>query len=63
MQDVRGWLERHKAKGRESAWIDSALRAVGVLCFGETGRVLNQRQSFPLEDLLERNVILDIVLS
>jgi hypothetical protein len=60
MNDVRDWLERYKSKGRESAWMDSALRAVGVLCFGETGRVLKQRKPFPLEKLLSRNVILEL---
>lgn len=58
--DVKDWLESYKAKGRESAWMDSALRAVGVLCFGEVGKVLNQRQNFPIENLLERNVILEL---
>jgi len=60
MGDVKEWLERYRSKGRESAWMDSALRAVGVLCFGETGRVLNQRHAFPLEGLLSRNVILEL---
>ncbi len=60
LNDVKEWLEEYKAKGREQAWMDSALRAVGVLCFGEVGKVLNQRENFPLEDLLERNVILEL---
>lgn len=40
--------------------MDSALRAVGVLCFGEVGKVLNQRENFPIEELLEKNVILEL---
>jgi DNA-binding MarR family transcriptional regulator len=60
MADVKDWLERRRTKGRESAWMDSAVRAVGVLCFGETGRILNQRQPFRLEELLEKNVILEL---
>ena len=40
--------------------MDSALRAVGVLCFGEVGRVLNQRENFPIGKLIERNVILEL---
>jgi len=58
--DVKEWLENHKAKGREGEWMKSALRAIGVLCFGEVGKVLNNRVSSPLEELLERNVILEL---
>ncbi|MEW6664119.1 MAG: DUF87 domain-containing protein [Thermodesulfobacteriota bacterium] len=58
--DVKDWLERYRTKGREAAWMDSAVRAVGVLCFGETGRVLNRRNSFGMEDILQRNVILEL---
>jgi len=60
LADVRDWLESYQAKGRESAWMDSAMRAVGVLCFGEVGKVLNSRVEMPLEELLERNVILEL---
>jgi len=60
LADVRDWLEGYQAKGRESAWMDSAMRAVGVLCFGEVGKVLNSRVEMPLEELLERNVILEL---
>jgi len=60
LQDVKEWLETYKAKGRESAWMDSALRAVGVLCFGEVGKIFNSPQSFRIDRLLERNVILEL---
>ena len=60
LNDVKEWLENYRVKGRESAWMDSALRAVGVLCFGEVGKVLNQRENFPIEELLEKNVILEL---
>ena len=58
--DVKEWLENYKAKGRESAWMDSALRAVGVLCFGETGRIFNSNHNLPIEKLLEKNVVLEL---
>jgi hypothetical protein len=58
--DVKEWLENYKVRGREAAWMDSAMRAVGVLCFGEVGKVLNQRKNFPIEELLEKNVILEL---
>jgi len=60
LMDVKEWLENCKTKGRESAWMDSALRAAGVLCFGEVGKVLNQRENFPVDKLLEKNVILEL---
>jgi hypothetical protein len=60
LRDVSDWLINYKATGREAAWMDSALRAVGVLCFGEMGRVLNQRTPFPVDELLKENVILEL---
>lgn len=60
LMDVKEWLERRKVKGREAQWMDSAMRAVGVLCYGEMGQVLNQRQPLSMEQLLERNVILEL---
>jgi hypothetical protein len=60
MNDVKSLLENYKAKGREASWMDSALRAVGVLCFGEVGNVLNQRVNLPMNELLKKNVILEL---
>lgn len=60
LNDVKNWLENHRTKGREASWMESALRAVGVLCFGEVGIVLNRRTGLPLDELLKRNVILEL---
>jgi len=60
MADVRDWLLAYPAKGRQAAWMDSALRAVGVLCFGEMGRVLNARAPLDPAALLDRNVVLEL---
>jgi len=60
LMDVKEWLENCRTKGRESAWMDSALRAAGVLCFGEVGKVLNQRENLPINELLTKNVILEL---
>jgi predicted transcriptional regulator len=38
----------------------SALRAVGTLCFGEMGIVLNTRKPLMVKDLLDRNVVLEL---
>ncbi|MBM3300963.1 MAG: hypothetical protein FJY85_13530, partial [Deltaproteobacteria bacterium] len=40
--------------------MESTLRAVGVLCFGEVNRVLNAKESFPMDKLLEKPVILEL---
>ncbi len=60
MQDVLAYLENRPVKGRQAEWMSSTLRTLAVLCFGEFGEVLNVRNSVPLEDLLKRNVILEL---
>jgi hypothetical protein len=60
MADLQEYLYRYKAKGREGGWMDSTLRAVGVLCFGETGRVLNAKRPTPIQDILGKRVILEL---
>jgi len=60
MNDVKNWLEKYRAKGRVASWMESALRAVGVLCFGEVGNVLNHRINLPIDEFLNRNVILEL---
>ena len=58
--DVKEWLEKYKAKGREAQWMDSALRLVGTLCYGEMGRILSAKSANSLEDILKRNVIFEL---
>ncbi|MFB0562957.1 MAG: ATP-binding protein [Candidatus Lokiarchaeia archaeon] len=60
LSDVKSWLENYRVKGREASWMESALRAVGVLCFGEVGNVLNQRVNLPMIEFLKKNVILEL---
>ena len=60
LADVLRFLENYKVKGREVGWMASALRAVGTLCFGEMGIVLNTRKSLMVKDLLDRNVVLEL---
>jgi hypothetical protein len=59
-KDVLAILEKMEVKGRKALWMDSTLRTLGVLCFGEFGRVLNVRKPYPLADLLKENVILEL---
>ncbi len=59
-KDVLAILEKMEVKGRKALWMDSTLRTLGVLCFGEFGRVLNVRKPYPLANLLKENVILEL---
>ena len=58
--DVRDYIERAKFKGRERQWLDSTKRAIGALCYGETGHVLNSREPLDAKTLLRDNVVLEL---
>jgi len=58
--DVKQWLEDYQAKGREAQWMDSTRRAIGALCYGEMGNVLNTRQPVFLQQLLKNNVVFEL---
>jgi len=60
MANVRDWLLAYKAKGRAAGWMESAMRAVEVLCFGEMGHVLNDPRPFDVAGLLDRRVVLEL---
>ncbi len=59
-KDMLSILEKMKVKGRKALWMDSTLRTLGVLCFGEFSKVLNVRKPYPIENLLKENVILEL---
>ena len=59
-RDVLAILEKTEVKGRKALWMDSTLRTLGVLCFGEFGRIMNVRKPYPIADLLKENVILEL---
>lgn len=60
MSEVRDFLLERKPKGREAGWMESALRAVEVLCFGEMGHVLNSQEPMDITNLLDKQVILEL---
>ena len=60
LDDVLRILEDTPAKGRESLWMASTLRAIGALCFGGMGKVLNSPQQTNIEELLKKNVVLEL---
>lgn len=54
-------LRAKTVKGREAGWMESALRAVGVLCFGAMDIVLNSGAHFPIEThLLKQQAVLEL---
>jgi DNA-binding MarR family transcriptional regulator len=59
-EDVLEILENMKVKGRKAQWMDSTLRTLGVLCFGEFSRVLNVREPYDLSELFKENVVLEL---
>jgi len=60
MADVLILLESLKPKGRQAEWMASTLRAISTLCFGEFGNILNVRKPIGMEQLLKRNVVLEL---
>ncbi len=60
LDDVKKWLEEYKAKRREAQWMDSTLRAIATLCYGDIGKVLNSSAIIKLEELLKHNVVLEL---
>lgn len=59
-RDVLAVLERTEAKGRKALWMDSTLRTLGVLCFGEFGRVLNIAHPPRIDSLLSESAVLEL---
>lgn len=51
-----------KAKGRESGWLESAMRIASVLTFGNFGKVVSSKNegSLAIEDLLDKKVVLEL---
>jgi hypothetical protein len=60
MRDILERLKEYKAKGREINWLASTLRTVASLCFGEMGKVINVRNHIGIEELLKKNVIMEL---
>lgn len=52
----------NKTEGRESGWIESALRIATVLTFGEFGKVVNYKgdNAVGIEDILDKKVVMEL---
>ena len=60
MQDVLEFLEKMPVKGRKAMWLDSTMRAVQSLCFGQISDVINTESQTGIQELLDRNVCLEL---
>jgi hypothetical protein len=60
MQDVLRYLQSVPVKGRKALWLDSTLRAVQSLCFGQISDVINVSHNDSILDLLNKNVCLEL---
>jgi len=60
MKDVLEFLEKMPVKGRKAMWLDSTMRAVQSLCFGQVSDVINSDSQTGIEELLNKNVCLEL---
>lgn len=60
MTDVLNWLVKHKAKGREGMWLDSAKRTMASLCYGSFGDAISGEKGMDISALLEKQVIFEL---
>lgn len=60
MKDVLEFLEKMPVKGRKAMWLDSTMRAVQSLCFGQVSDVINTDSQTGVQQLLDKNVCLEL---
>ncbi len=59
-KDVLLKAQKMDARGRESGWLSSTLRALSSLCFGDMDKLLNTNSNQSLDRILENDVILEL---
>jgi hypothetical protein len=61
-RDILVKAKERNAKGRESAWLSSTMRALASLCFGQMDQALNtpHDQAKTIDELLNKSVILEM---
>ena len=60
MKDLLTVVKGMKVTGRAANWMASTLRAMGALCYGEMGKVVNVQSQTDIAGLLEHPVILEL---
>jgi hypothetical protein len=58
LEEAQEILDNYRTRGREAQWLDSTKRAVGALCFGGIGEVLNVRTNSELA--LNQNIVFEL---
>ena len=59
-KDILHKAQKMDVRGRESGWLSSTLRALSSLCFGDMDKLLNTNSNQSLDDILEKDVILEL---
>jgi len=59
-QDVKQQLETKRYSGREAMWMQSAMRTINSICFGGMNDTVNSQEQQSIQDLLKKNVILEL---
>ena len=60
LKDVLAFVQEMPARGRKAMWLDSTLRAVQSLCFGQISDVINVPSSDSIGDILAQNACLEL---
>lgn len=58
LEEAQETLDNYKTRGREAQWLDSTKRAIGALCFGGIGEVLNIRTNSELD--LNQDIVFEL---
>jgi hypothetical protein len=59
-RDIQEYIDKMRTRGREMLWHASAKRALGSLTFGPMDEVVNSPVSFSIEELLSRDIVLEL---
>lgn len=59
-KDVLLKAQQMDTRGREAGWLSSTLRALSSLCFGDMDKLLNTNNNQSLDQILDKDVILEL---
>jgi hypothetical protein len=59
-KEMKDYVDKQRRRGREMLWHMSGRRTLTSICFPGLSEVVNCEESTPIEELLEKNVILEL---
>jgi len=59
-QEMKARIDKQRRKGREMLWHMSSKRTLNSICFPGMNEVVNSEAHMPIEELLKKNVILEL---